>query len=269
SLQVSLQRRFAKSFSLGVAYTLSKTTTTAADEGVLTHVSDPKNYDYALAAFDRTHFFVANFVWNLPKASSHLSNHWLAKGVLDDWTLSGITTLASGNPAELGLSISGQDAGNRVLGAYSNGNLAAQAPRLRISGNPQNAPNEINLNAFVVPGITDVGPYRRMYLRNPGINVTDLAVLKNIPFGERAKLQLRLEAFNAFNQTQFSGVNRTNNITNGANQTGAAIFNDYTGLKITNNLRPAGSTATLGTFFGEYNAARDPRIVQVAVKFLF
>jgi hypothetical protein len=90
--------------------------------------------------------------------------------------------------------------------------------------------------------------------------------MKNIPFGERARLQLRLEAFN---QTQFSGVNRTTNITNGANQTGSATFNNYTGLKITNKTRPAGSTATLGTFFGEYNAARDPRIVQVAVMFLF
>ena len=269
SLQVSVQRRFANNFSLGAAYTWSKTTTTAADEGVLTHVTDPKRYDYALAAFDRTHFFVANFVWNLPKVSGYMGNNWLAKGVFDNWTMSGITTLATGNPAELGLSISGQDAGNRLLGAYSNGNLAAQAPRLRVNGTAQTAPNQINLSAFVVPGITDVGPYPRMYLRNPGINSTDLAVLKNITFGERAKLQLRLEAFNAFNQTQFAGVNRTTNITNGANQTGAAIFNDYTGLKITNNVRPTGSTATLGTFFGEYNSARDPRIVQVAVKFLF
>ena len=42
-----------------------------------------------------------------------------------------------------------------------------------------------------------------------------------------------------------------------------------TGLTATNNLRPAGSTTVLGTFFGEYNAARDMRIIQLAVKFYF
>jgi hypothetical protein len=82
-------------------------------------------------------------------------------------------------------------------------------------------------------------------------------------------LQLRLEMFNAFNHTQFSGVNRATNITNGAGQTGAAIFGNYTGLTVTNNTRPSGNTQAPGTFFGEYNGARDPRIIQVAVKVYF
>jgi hypothetical protein len=34
-------------------------------------------------------------------------------------------------------------------------------------------------------------------------------------------------------------------------------------------LRPAGSTAVLGTYFGEYSAARDPRIVQLGGKLYF
>ena len=56
---------------------------------------------------------------------------------------------------------------------------------------------------------------------------------------------------------------------NGAGQTGNAIFSNFTGLTVTNNLRPAGSTAVLGTYFGEYNAARDMRILQIAVKLYF
>ena len=43
----------------------------------------------------------------------------------------------------------------------------------------------------------------------------------------------------------------------------------YTNLTVTNNLRPAGSASVLGTYFGEYNAARDMRIIQLAVKVYF
>ncbi len=271
SLQVSLQRRFSKSVTLGVAYTLSKVETTVSDEGTFTHISDPRSYDYALAAFDRTHYFVANFVWNLPRGSKLIGDHWLSRAAFDNWTLSGISTVSSGNPAELGLAITGQDAGNRLLGTYVAGNLSGQQPRLRVTGEAQGKPNEINLSAFSVPGINDKGPYSRMYLRNPGINNHDLSILKNFPVAREGKsyLQLRLEMFNFLNHTQFSGVNRTTNITNAAGQTGAAIFGNYTGLSITNNTRPAGNTSVLGTFFGEYNGARDPRIIQVAVKFYF
>jgi len=60
------------------------------------------------------------------------------------------------------------------------------------------------------------------------------------------------------------------NITNGAGQTGAAIFNNYTGLTITNNVRSAGCSASqLGGCFGEYSAARDPCIIQLAAKRFF
>jgi hypothetical protein len=271
SLQVSLQRRFARGLTLGVAYTLSKAETTISDESTFTHVSDPRGYDYGLAAFDRKHFFVANFVWDLPRGSRLVGDHWLTRAAFDNWTISGISTVASGNPAELALSIAGQDAGNRLLGTYTAGNLSGQQPRLYLNGEAQGAPNQINVSAFVIPGINDKGPYPRMYLRNPGINNHDLSVLKNFPFGGEGKyrLQLRVEMFNFLNHTQFSGVNRTTNITNGAGQTGAAIFGNYTGLTITNNARPAGNTSLLGTFFGEYNAARDPRIIQLAAKFFF
>jgi len=269
SLQVSLQRRFTKSVSLGVAYTLSRVTTTISDETTFTHISDPRSYDYGLAAFDRTHYFVANFVWNLPSVSRRLGDRWLFRAALDNWILSGISTVSSGNPAELGLSITGQDAGNRLLGAY---NLTGgQQPRLRVTGDAQSAPDQINLAAFSVPGINDVGPYSRAYLRNPGINNHDLSILKNFPIAREGKmyLQLRVEMFNFLNHTQFSGVNRTTNLTNAAGQTGAAVFGNYTGLTLTNNTRPAGSTSILGTFFGEYNGARDPRIIQLAAKFYF
>ena len=82
-------------------------------------------------------------------------------------------------------------------------------------------------------------------------------------------MQLRLEAFNAFNHPQFSGYNLTSNVTNGAGATGNSIFSNFTGLVASNNTRPAGSTSVLGTYFGEYNGAQNMRVVQIAAKFYF
>lgn len=269
SMQISVNRRFGKGLTFTAAYTLSKTETTVSDDGTYTNIQNA-HFDYGLATFDRTHYFVATFVWDLPKASSLFRSGAGAKILLDNWRLTGNTSLASGNPTELGLSISGQDAGNRLLGTYSAGNLAGQSPRFLLNGSPQ-SDGVINASAFVVPGVNNIGPYPRWYLRNPGIDNQDLAVAKQIPLGGEGKryLELRGEAFNVFNHPQFSGYNLATNVVNAAGQTGNAIFSNFTGLFVTNNIRPGRSTAVLGTYFGEYNAARDMRILQLAAKFYF
>jgi hypothetical protein len=271
SLQAALQRRFSKSFSFGVSYTLSRARTDAATPTDATHPFDSRGYDYALASFDRTHYFVANYVWNLPKASRLLGGGALARAVLDNWTLSGISWIASGNPTELTLSIAGVNAAQRLLGTDAGGTTGGLQPRFRINGDPVNADGTLNAAAFVAPRPGDYCPYDRFYLRNPGFNNHDLSVFKSFPLGASGKrmVQLRLEMFNVLNHTQFSGRNQTTNLTNAAGQTGAAIFNDYTGVGATNNARPSGNTRQLGSFFGEPNAARDPRIIQLGVKLYF
>jgi len=271
SLQASLRRRLLKGFTFGVSYTLSKATTTVSDDGTFTSNKDPERFDRGPATFDRRHYLTVNYVWNVPPGGHLMGGGVWARGLLDNWTVSGVSWVASGNPAELTLVISGQDAGNRLLGTYSAGNGAGLQPRFYVSGEPQSAPDEINLAAFVAPNVGDPGPYPRFYLRNPGFQNHDLSIFKNflLPGGTGRYVQLRFEMFNFLNTAQFSGVNRTTNLTNGAGQTGGAIFNNYTGLTVTNNTRPEGSTAVLGTFFGEYNATRDPRIIQIGIKAYF
>src|SRR4029079_8151756 len=129
SLQVSLQRRFSNDFTFGVSYTLSKAITTVSDDGTFTSNLDPEAYDRGLATFDRTHYFVANYVWNLPKGGKLLGGGLFARGLLDNWTISGVSWIASGNPTEIALGISGQDAGNRLFGTYTAGNGAGLQPR--------------------------------------------------------------------------------------------------------------------------------------------
>jgi hypothetical protein len=271
SLQASVQRRVSKGFTFGLSYTLSQAKTDSSGPVVVTHPFDMAAYDYAVASFDRTHYFVANYVWNLPKGSGLLGGGGFARALLDNWTLSGISWFATGNPVELALSVSGVNVTNRLVGTDSSGNAGGIQPRFYVSGDPKTSDGHLDPAAFVVPAIADYGPYDRFYVRNPGFQNHDLSIFKNFPLGGNGKrmLQLRLEMFNVLNHTQFSGYNLTTNVTNGAGQTGAAIFNDYTGLSVTNNKRPAGDTRVLGTFFGEPNAVRDPRIVQLAVKLYF
>jgi hypothetical protein len=269
SLQVGVNRRFSQGLTFGVAYTWSKTMTTISDDGTMTRLVNPQ-YDYDLAAFDRAQYIVGNFVWDLPKGSKLVGGSKAAGLFLDHWVLSGVTTLASGQPADVGLTISGQDAGTRLLGTPTSGNLSGQQMRFLLNGSPQTG-GTINMSALVVPGINNIGPYPRTYLRNPWIANQDLSVFKNIPFSADGKryLQLRLEAFNALNHPQFSGYNLTSNVTNGAGATGNSIFSNFTGLVASNNTRPAGSTSVLGTYFGEYNGAQNMRVVQIAAKFYF
>jgi outer membrane receptor protein involved in Fe transport len=269
SLQVGVNRRFAQGFTFSLAYTFSKALGTGEADNNFTSPYNARLYDYRLLGFDRTHVFVASYVYELPKLSRRLGENWFTRAVLDNWQISGITSLISGNPFELGVGIAGLNANQRITGSWT------EPPRFLLKAAPQPGPNglQINPDAFVLPALGSNGIGSRNPLRNPGINNTDLSIFKNFPLGDAEKgryLQLRVEAFNVFNHTQFSGINAGTNLAvpqpGGGFATGNAIFANYGSAIITNNLRPAGSTAPLGQFFGEYNAARDPRIIQLGAK---
>jgi hypothetical protein len=272
SLQVGLNRKFSQGLTLGIAYTWSKTMNTIGDESTMTRIVNP-DLDYQIAAFDRTHYLVGNFIWDLPKASKMFGGNKVLGVILDHWVLSGVTTLASGTPADVGLTISGVDAGTRLLGTVTSGNLSGQQMRFLLGGSPQDG-TTIDNSALVVPGLGVTGPYPRMYLRIPWIVNQDLSLFKNVPLGGDGKryLQLRLEAFNALNHPQFTGPNLTTNVTNGAGATGNAIFSNFTGL-MAGGLRPSTTplspTSAIGSFFGEYSNTQNMRVVQIAVKFYF
>ena len=60
-------------------------------------------------------------------------------------------------------------------------------------------------------------------------------------------------------------------MTTATGATGASVLNvpNFSSLTITNNLRPAGSTKALGSYFGEFNGTREQRIVQLGAKLYF
>jgi hypothetical protein len=272
SLQVAVNRRFSRGFTFSAAYTLSKALGTNAGDFDFVNPYNTRLYDYRLLGFDRTHAFVATYVYELPKLGTRLGNNRLTRGLLNGWQISGITSLISGNPFEPGVGLTGSNANQRITGSWT------EPPRYRLKGDPTKGPNGlvINPDAFIIPELGSLGQGERAYIRNPGINNTDLSIFKNIPIGDADKnrmIQLRVEAFNAFNHTQFSGINATTNLAvsrgNGLFFTGDDVLPRYNQAIISNNIRGqrAGDVnRPLGTFFGEYNAARDPRIIQLGVK---
>jgi hypothetical protein len=274
SLQVSFKRQFTKTIVFTAAYTLSRALTTTSSDGTYTNYLSASRFDYGLASFDRRNVFVGSFVWYMPGIARFMGNGGFARTVFNNWILSGAPWIASGTPTQLGLTISGVDAGERLLGTPTScSNCGGQAPMFFLSGKPQygTANNSFNLSAFVVPQIGQIGPYPQAYMRNPGIYNQDLSIFKNITFNESGSryVQLRFEAFNIFNHPQYTGFNGTTNVTNALGQTGSAIFANFTGLTAANNLRGTNVSNPLGNYFGEYNGAQNQRVLQVAAKFYF
>ncbi|MDQ3651408.1 MAG: Plug and carboxypeptidase regulatory-like domain-containing protein [Acidobacteriota bacterium] len=286
ALQASVKRRFTSGLTFGIAYTWSKTMVTGDEDFEGTNPYNTRAYNYRLADFDRTHVFVANYVYDLPRLSRFLGESPLVRALFDNYQLSGISSFGSGGPFELGFNINSVNAGQRITGSYD------LAPALSFNGDPrQGAPDGMQLNpdAFVIPQVGNIGPYPRNYLRGPFNHNHDVSLFKNFPFGGENRsryLQLRLEAFNIFNLVRLSGINSGVTLvvpsTNTADASGytigsaangnAVIFNDYSRARITDNirgLRPTDAGRIGGQFFGEYNNAGSPRILQLAVKLYF
>jgi len=84
-----------------------------------------------------------------------------------------------------------------------------------------------------------------------------MSLFKNIPFGERYSIQLRLEAFNVFNHPNFNDKNY------GANVTGPWAYTSPTDpLTITKN-------DNWGTYSDTYSGAGGFRVLQLGAKFYF
>jgi hypothetical protein len=156
--------------------------------------------DYGPTGFDRRHIFTAAVIYNLPTFSGGNS---FERQALGGWAVDTITTFETGVPV---VPMTGQD----LWGTGTN-----QDRPNRVPGQPCRASGTgiesqwINPNAFSLYGLP-LGTDGTASLGNcygPGENNWDLALHKEFKATERLHVQFRLEFFNAFNHTQFEGVN--------------------------------------------------------------
>jgi len=148
---------------------------------------------------------------------------------LGGWTVSGISSFQSGVP--LNITLPGD---NAFVGGAPYRPDVIRDPNL--SGAERTRERYFDPTAFSQPALGAFGNAARNNVRQAGLNNWDLSLFKNIPLGwESGRLQFRGESFNAFNHTQWSGYR---------GQFGSAGF-------------------------GEANAARDARVIQLGLKLLW
>ncbi len=264
SLQVAVTQRLSGASQLNIAYTFAKNLTNSQTD----RSSAPQNsYDFKAesgrAQLDRRHVFVSNFIYELPFFKGERG---VLATLLGGFQTSGIVTYQTGIPftATFSTTTNPYDpAGIGFLGAsaagprpiqyadpFTAGPIAANPdPRCQTTvsqggiaaDTTHTVANYYNRCAFQTlfstSGIANVpGNTPRGGLEGPSTSRLDLSLMKNFRFTESVNLQLRGEMFNVFNTTNFSGFS---------------------------------SVSSNSSLFGTVGAVRDPRTLQLGIKFLF
>jgi hypothetical protein len=249
ALQSKVQRRFASGLELdgnftwarNFGYNYATSGSTAPTQG-WSQLLPVKDF-WGLTSIDQT--FVVNFsyVYNIPGLSKYIgSNRRLARGALDNWQVSGITTWGSGFPQNIALTTSDN------FDFTGGGDLTAQVV---LTCNPQLGYGTRSFSQFFNSSCAarpaGRGSYGSIFngdeFRGPGFNNWDASLFKNFPVTESKVLQLRWEVYNVPNHAEAMTVNATARFT------------------------PAGQQATAG--FGQVTATRPERRMQLGLRFNF
>jgi hypothetical protein len=220
ALQFSVNHRFSKGLSFIAAYTWSHAmdddgvTAGGRNEPLGSFVGDFYNTKSAWgdSSFDRTHRMVVSYSYDLPKLTA--GGRWI-KSLVNNWSVSGVTTIQSGLPFSVTDSTSGTIYGISAYAQYAPGVTVDQ---ITLSGPTQSRLSQyFNTAAFttapVIGNGTGFGNSGRDILRGPGQLNFDAGIGREFKVGglsENAQLQFRSEFFNLANHPQFNnpGSNR-------------------------------------------------------------
>jgi len=210
-----LRKRFSRGLSAQSSYTFSRNIDTTQASTFFSDATNgttsafPEfpglNYNKGLSDYHAKHNWVVNFTYSLPLAEGEDGLRGL---LLDGWQLSGIGQMRSGNP----LTVFVQR--NRSRSQWSPSlapGVGFDRPSIApgftyddaVTGDPD---QYFNPAAFVLQPAGTLGNLGRGALIGPNLKTFDLSAVKNtrVPaFGEAAFFQLRVEAFNLFNRTNF------------------------------------------------------------------
>jgi hypothetical protein len=248
ALEIAFSRQYSHGLSFLASYWFSKSLdyistlnvagsapTLVAGENDLAQNPFDLRAEHGPSLFDARNRFVFSGTWALPlwhtapKAAAYLTN---------GWQLNTITTLSSGTPFTVydSADVSLQGSAPEISGFYSSKPDLISDPN---TGQPH-TPNEwvsrapfLQLNPVTQAG--QFGNEGRNVVRGPGIEDVDLSLFKYFNIDERRRIQFRAECFNLLNHPNF-------------------------GLPENDLESPA---------FGQILQAGPPRLLQLALKFIF
>jgi hypothetical protein len=194
-IDLGLEKRYARNYAFGVAYTLGKSQDNSSEQlttqGSNAFPQNARDFDpwFGPSDYDVRHRFSGNFVWGLP-----LGTNAFAK----DWTVSGIYSARTGRPFTVNQA--GNNVGTNMTGLPNvSGDAAAPGP--------QTVDQWFNTSAFTAVPSGTFGNEQRNRLTGPGFQNLDLTVQKQIRVGPTG-VTLRWDIFNVFNTVNFGLPNR-------------------------------------------------------------
>ena len=230
AMQLTLERRFAKGFTVLANYQFAKAiddTSQNKSTGAVRTNPFNQRFDKGLSEFQRTHVFNFSGLWELPIRFSQP----VAQTLLGGWNLNGIISLNTGQPLT-------------VVSGVDNARTGTGGQRADLVGDPyftgdrsrQDQYTEwLRKAAFAPNALGTYGNLGRGTYFGPGYASVDLGLMKNFVVKERFNTQFRFEMFNSLNRANFANPNTTQNNAN----------------------------------FMRITAAQDPRILQLALRLTF
>jgi hypothetical protein len=266
-------RRTQGPVTLGISYTWSHSFDDSSDR--FDPVPDAYNLrsNRAPSNFDQRHLTNFSYIIDLPTPKVLAQSRW-GRNVLGGWQLSGITVLQSGVPFSVinnpsnGYTI-GDNAGvgNGLVGQLIQSypdviDVKGSHPPIGSNNGQSIGPLLYNPGIFTAPRGLTFGNAGRNFLNNPFRYNFDASLFKNFKIGENQTLELRGEAFNILNNTQFEIYNpaKRNQPNNTLTCYGVDSDLHYTA--------GAPECLTGNSFLRPIDAHRS-RTIQIALKFTF
>ena len=238
SLQIQANRRYIHGLQFGAAYTFARGYGYGDSDPVSVSILRPLHAWYwGPNGSNQNQSLVVSYTYDLPRLRS---SNVIARGALDGWQLSGENAFVSGDWE--GISMSTTDGFDFAGGTEGARPVMTADPRL--SRGDRTSSHWFDTSVFERPsGRGNIGNEPNNVIQLPGITNWNLALFKNFHINGSRTFQYRIEAYNVLNTLQYNSAD-----------TGARF--DPQGNQVNAN-------------FGTANGARNPRIIQMSVRFTF
>ena len=210
ALVLKLEKRYSSGLTFLTSYVFSKILTDADSAWVgsaaLNHYN--RSLEYSIGQFDQTHNLKFSYVYELPwgKGRKYLNRGGITDIVLGGWRIGGVQTYASGTPVGIGTTV-----GFPIFAGPNRATVSSyEGWRTPVAGDRFDPFKETYISRAAFPeqptdrlgNMTRYNPNFR-FLPNLSEN---FSVAKDFNLTEKFRLNLRGEAFNAFNRVLWGGV---------------------------------------------------------------